>query len=357
MVECFSAMLPFTPTRRDLITAAPVALAASILPAPLWAQPGPSGLQFLVVGDWGRDGAMYQRRVARFMAKAARETRNRFIVTTGDNFYKRGVSDARDPQWDSSFEQIYSDPALQTHWFPVLGNHDWLGNVVAQFDRSSISPRWHLPYYRYTIRGRDFGHPEVDLFFIDTVSWQGETGFWRWLGSSTRPEEPQAERNWLEQQLSASCARVKLVFGHHPIYSVAKHGGAMQMPDLDRILRAHGVTAFITGHDHCLYHISRTDADGGTLHYICSGGGSEELHDYKGGPVSGCVLKRDCPDGHPLAADAPHWHSYFDRAGFAALDVGSDRLALRFIDRDGLDRYQATILAPAAARQPCVASA
>jgi hypothetical protein len=71
----------------------------------------------------------------------------------------------------------------------------------------------------------------------------------------------------------------------------------------------------------------------------------------------GCVLKRDCPNGHALAPDAPHWHSYFDRAGFAALEVGADRLAFRFIDRDGLDRYQATILAPAETRQPCATSA
>ena len=49
---------------------------------------GPNAdLSFLVLGDWGRDGASHQRDVAGQMEAAARELDCACVVTVGDNFY------------------------------------------------------------------------------------------------------------------------------------------------------------------------------------------------------------------------------------------------------------------------------
>lgn len=57
------------------------------------------------------------------MGRAAARSNATFVLSTGDNFYKYGVADLADPQWLSSFEAVYTAPALQVSWYAVLGNH------------------------------------------------------------------------------------------------------------------------------------------------------------------------------------------------------------------------------------------
>src|ERR1700740_1068049 len=96
-----------------------IAATAAIAPlARTMAAERPGG--FLVIGDWGRDGAQHQRDVAVQMGKAAAELGSRFVMSVGDNFYDNGVQSVSDPQWQSSFEQVYTDPALQIPWYVAL---------------------------------------------------------------------------------------------------------------------------------------------------------------------------------------------------------------------------------------------
>lgn len=310
-------------TRRTFLSAAPGALLLPLVPS----APSNSGTtRFLVVGDWGRNGRAWQRHVAALMALVGNMLDSRFIVSTGDNFYNLGVMSPLGAQWHTSFEQIYTDPVLHRPWYPVLGNHDYGGDVTAQIKRSDYSARWRMPARWYSVRGSEVGASAVDMFFIDTVVWRGRETFpYRWLGSSIEPEDVERQRKWLVEELCASSAPVKLVFGHHPIYSVGKHGGTPQMEDLDRILRAEGVTAYVCGHDHCLYHIEHAG-----MHYICSGGGSQELPHFTGDPLTpGCVLPGDCVPGRPL------WRYWAPRAGFAAFVAGEQGIDFAFVDRTG----------------------
>src|SRR6187549_3810882 len=80
-------------------------------------------LNFIVFGDWGRNGDNYQREVAAGMGKAAHDLDASFVIATGDNFYPYGVKSTQDYQWIGSFESIYTAQSLQVRWFPVLGNH------------------------------------------------------------------------------------------------------------------------------------------------------------------------------------------------------------------------------------------
>jgi tartrate-resistant acid phosphatase type 5 len=323
--------------RRHFLATAPLLVSASAFPASLSARLIDQPLNFVVIGDWGRKGKAFQKHVAWQMARTAAESNSRFVVTTGDNFYDLGVSSETDPKWASSFDGIYVEQSMQRHWFPTLGNHDYGGDVYAQIKRSKLSDRWCMPDRWYDIDGACFGYPDVHLFIIDTVVWRGKESFpYAWLGSGIKKGDQIAQRNWLRAKLGGSKARIKLVFGHHPIYSVGKHGGKPDILDLDLILREHRVAAYINGHDHCLYHITHNG-----MHYVCSGGGSEELRQFKGDKdVYGCVLPGEC--GAP-SAPTPKWERFIDRAGFAAFSVGADYVNFRLIDRDGTVSHERTI--------------
>src|SRR5690606_40939846 len=94
----------------------------------------PDALNFLVVGDWGRNGFFNQREVAEQMGRTGEEIGSQFVISTGDNFYSAGVTVLYYPKWQLPFEDVYTAPALQRPWYVVLGNHDWQGNVEAQVE-------------------------------------------------------------------------------------------------------------------------------------------------------------------------------------------------------------------------------
>lgn len=327
------------PTRRELLKAVPALLGASALPA--FGQTGETPLNFLVIGDWGRRGNSDQVRVATKMAAKIALRKPSFIATTGDNFYNLGVSSVDDSHWERSFRNVYSGPEYEgIPWHPVLGNHDYGGNVQAQLDYVDDDPshRWQMDagnprgrrksYYSKQIVSEGGGR--ADLFFIDTVMWAGREAFpFNILGSRISAREQRDQADWLNQQLSASTAPFKFVFGHHGIHSIGPHGGEMQMAELDNILRYHGVTAYVHGHDHCLFHIRNGD-----MSHICSGGGSAVKADYHGGhPEPGCVYSGFCNSAGLEDGPFPVWRSFIRDAGFASFDLYADRVVFELIGR------------------------
>jgi tartrate-resistant acid phosphatase type 5 len=334
------------PTRRELIASIPLLATAAAFPLPLLsAALADPPLNFLVIGDWGRDGKAFQHHVARQMARTADQLDSRFVVSTGDNFYRLGVSSKHDGQWKTSFEDIYKADSLQRPWYPVLGNHDYGGSARAQIDRKQVSPRWQMKDYWYVVGGDELTprRDDVHLFFINTVVWIGKESLpFNLVGADVKKGQQREQKEWLERELG-SRKGIKLVFGHHPIYSVGPHGGRRKLDDLDEMLRRHGATAYVCGHDHCLYHISHAGMD-----YVCSGAGSEVLTGYTGGVDPGCVLAASCgslPDGLP----APVWNSFLSIAGFAAFTIDAGRVDFRFIDMAGHERHCATLGGPRSA--------
>lgn len=326
-------------SRRDVL-ASGTALAWS-LAAPLRAASN-RRTNFLVVGDWGRDGGDYQEHVARHMALEAARTDARFVVSTGDNFYKVGISSVSDPQWESSFYKIYSDPWLQRRWYPVLGNHDYGGKVFEQVKKSDPQQCWQMRDRWYKVNLKEHDGPDADIFFTDSVAFTGGEKFpFSIFGTSVNAIDAEAHYVWLEKHLRESEAPMKIVVGHYPIYSIGPHGGKMKMERLDRLLRRYGVTAYVNGHDHCLYHIQSREMD-----YICSGGGSQELKAYTGDPKRyGCVIPGSCDSSNDRSQPLPVWLSFVDRAGFASFDVGEDVLRFSLIDRSGIVFHTHTIVA------------
>lgn len=324
-------MTLWMPTRRELITTTPAAISVATMPATAQILPRSRNLRFIVVGDWGREGTQNQDKVANWMAYDAMRNGCDFIVSTGDNFYTFGVTSVDDGKWNTSYEDVYSPDLRRLPWFPVAGNHDWGGNVWAQLDRTGRGC-WHMPWLFYNICGSRFGRPDVDLFFLDTVVWSGDEGGYKYCGQSIRTVDKVEQTEWFKSSLAQSRAAIKLVFGHYPIYSVGKHGGFKQLDDLDTILIENGVSAYVCGHDHSLYHIRSSKLD-----YICSGGGSQELPHFTGDHVEGgCVISGQC-------GQEPVWYNFTPRAGFAVFEIGANDLSFRFIDRYGKEIHKLPI--------------
>ena len=305
--------------RREIVGGiAAAGVLASFVPTLAGAAERP--LTFLAVGDWGRDGAQHQRDVAVQMGKAAAALGSRFTVSVGDNFYDNGVQSPHDPQWQTSFEHVYTDPALQRPWYVALGNHDYRGVPQAQLDYATTSPRWRMPSRYYTVPGTSFGAPDVDLFVIDSspLVHQYRDKVESVIAHNVASQDTAAQLAWLDQALAASTAGWKLVVGHHTIRSGGSgHGETPELVALILpILRKHGVQAYINGHDHDLQHIER---DG--LHYILCGAGSEVR------PVKPVEGTRFC------AA----------RSGFAVISINGDRLSVEFRDYAGASLYRTTI--------------
>ena len=265
--------------------------------------------RFMVIGDMGT-GRPSQHRVAAAMALRAREEPVDFILTVGDNFYLNGVQSSDDPQWQTKFEEVYSDPSLQVPFFPSLGNHDHYGNPQAQIDYGRNHPRWNMPAFHYTFT-RELGDgTQVQFFAVDS--------------NPIHEQDPAAAAQlaWLDKQLANSRARWKIVYGHHSLYGHNPRRGhnATMIARLEPLLVKHGVDVYFAGHDHTLEMIKPIHG----VHYVISG-----------------------------AAAGPDWaysvnwtdESFYAATlgGFTLCTVSANALVVEFVRLDGRTQYAHTI--------------
>ena len=281
-----------------------------------------ASLRFLLIGDWGREGAHHQQDVANAMSVVAAKIKPRFIISTGDNFYEDGVQSAQDPQWQISYERVYGAESLQIPWHVVLGNHDYHGKPDAQISYSKISARWHLPA-RYYQRTETWAGHSVDFFFLDTNPFVTEYRQSEKMAAEIVAQNTSEQISWLDKALAVSRSDWKIVIGHHPIYSGGtEHGSQAELIErLNPILEKHRVPAYFNGHDHDLQHIVR-----GSINYFTSGAGSKVR-------LSGAI------DGTQF---------YLGTPGFMAAGLTAERLSVELTDFSGKVLYQ-TAIAPSGA--------
>ncbi len=247
------------------------------------------GLNFIIFGDWGRNGYFNQKEVADEMGLVAEAAGTEFIISAGDNFQINGVRSVNDPLWQTSYESIYTHPALLKDWYVVLGNHDYHGNPQAEVDYTKVSRRWNMPS-RYYVVHKKLGEKDsttADFFFLDTPPLQrkyhSEDGY-----SDLNKQDTAAQLKWLDQALKASKSRWKIVVGHHPVYSSGGHGTKdediiVDMPKrFAKFFASHGVDAYFCGHDHDFEYIKQNDSP---VNYFVIGNGSE-TRPIKAGPAT-----------------------------------------------------------------------
>lgn len=283
-------------------------LAASALGASRQRALAASYLEFLAIGDWGIAGSPLLQPIARQMSITAKEINSAFVVTTGDNFYPAGVTGTDDPLWQKVFGDVFTSNELRRPWYPVLGNHDWRGNVEAQIAYSGVDTRWRMPARYYVHSQILTGSVSADFFHIDTSPI---------IKPALLKGAEDSQLQWLDQVLSASTAMWKIVVGHHPVYSGGEHGNTPELIEkLLPLLKAHGVQVYMNGHDHDLQHIV---LDG--INYITCGAGAQPH-------VAGQV------DGTAYHADKP---------GFAAVSISPSHFRYRFVGIEGEVLYEAAV--------------
>ncbi len=215
-------------------------------------------MRVLAFGDFGQ-GTPAQQKTAAAMARFHANKPFDFGVTVGDNFYDRGMESTADPRWRTQWEELYSP--LNVKVFATLGNHDWgfPDSPAAEILYSQQSASWRMPAPYYT-----FTAGAVQFFALDTN------------------EVSEAQLVWLNDELTKSRARWKLVYGHHPIYSAGRHGDSKSLiRRLLPLLRGRA-DVYLAGHDHDLQHLK---PEGG-VHFFVSGGGGAGIRKIEASPRS-----------------------------------------------------------------------
>lgn len=282
-----------------------------------------NALNFIVMGDWGRNGEDHQQLVADQMGKTAKEMSVDFIISTGDNFYPKGVMSEYDPLWRTSFEDVYKAFSLQWDWYPVLGNHDYMANPDAQVAYSKISRRWKMPARYYSKKVSVGGKDQMLIAFIDTNPFIKEFYSNPEYGPNVATQDSTAQKQWLREVLSDPSPDIKwkVVVGHHPMYTGSdkrreSYDTRATRSSLKNLLDEYGVHAYLAGHDHSLQHISVN----GTEHFV-SGAASEVTQ----------------------AAMLPQSKFAASQYGFMVFTVTENKMMVQIIDYKGQLMYRTEI--------------
>lgn len=219
--------------------------------------------RFAVIGDFGQAGPGEAS-----VAALVRSWQPEFVITTGDNNYPNGAAvtfEANIAQYFAPFIAFgpgytgaYAAAGRAAHdnrFFPVLGNHDWRTSGATDYLSEFVLPG-HGRYYT-------FERNHVAFFMVDSDKHEPD---------GVAADSGQAR--WLQAQLAASAATLKIVVFHHPPYSLGAHGSAtwMRWP-----FRQWGASVVLTGHNH---NYERHTVDG--LPYVVNGIGGARLHTLTG---------------------------------------------------------------------------
>ena len=161
------------------------------------------------------------------------------ILHVGDLIYPSGVASADDEQWQTKVFDMYQGPCLaDIPIFPVLGNHDYKGDVGAWLEMSARQPRWRYPSRHYSIE-----FPSLVTFYALDTQYPFA------IEAHGIPNFGAAQTPW------------QLAFGHHPLTSESEAGGghrglSVRSFLLKRLLCGR-VDAYVSGHTHtCLLYTS-----------------------------------------------------------------------------------------------------
>lgn len=277
-----------------------------------------STISFLAIGDWGWDGAHDQLGVAKQMGVTGADIASQFVLSLGDNFYENGVRSVNDPQWKTSFENIYTAPVLQRRWYAVLGNHDYNtpGDPQAQIDYTHQSARWYMPARYYAFAVSVDSETKAEFFVLDTNTFVESYRSSEKKIKNLSGQEPGVQLQWLEAALAASKAAWKVVVGHHPIAS-GREPEKELVRDIKPLLEKYGVQVYINGHEHAMEHLKV-----GAIHYLCSGAAGKA--------------------GSAKVTDNTLF-SLGKTPGFLAISLSADRMRASFHDLHGGEIYTASI--------------
>src|SRR5437870_3111211 len=238
-------------------------------------------VRFAVIGDFGANTTEEAD-----VANRVKSWSPNFILTVGDNNYELGAASTIDANigkyyhdFISPYNGAYGAGSADgiNHFFPSLGNHDWMApNAQPYLDYFTLPGNER--YYTFTQGAAQF-------FAIDADPHEPDLGYLNDTTSTANPVEAQ----WLQNALAASTARWKIVYFHQPAYSSGTtHGSA---PWMQWRFEQWGADAVLTVHGHNFEGLNI-----GNIPYFVDGlGGAENIYTSSRNP--------------PLAGSAVHYSS------------------------------------------------
>jgi hypothetical protein len=239
----------------------PLVLAFFFLP--LFAQ---EPFRFIAIGDTG-SGSPPQQRVANQMWELMQKHPFQLVLMLGDNIYgNHEISGGGDPRFfHAKFDLQYQ--RFQQHgvvFHAAIGNHDMQTNhAQAEIDDQKrfgiLGPDG---YYKFSSPANTDvnGRPLVDFFA---------------LNSELRQEKMTAQVAWLKQELEKSKAVWKVLYLHHPLYTVrGQHAPALVLRGMiEENLKKNHVQIILAGHNHFYARMKPVD----DMVQLISGGGGRHL--------------------------------------------------------------------------------
>ncbi len=284
-------------------------------------------INFMAIGDWGREGKNKQKETADEMGVYADKNKCDFVITLGDNIYETGVTGTDDPKWQTCFEQVYTAPSLEIPWYASLGNHDYGGNVQAQIDYSAFSKKWRMPARYYAFEKNINGNSSVLFVIIDSSpfieSYRKMNKENEELNNKSvwdiNTQDSEVQLKWIDSVLSHSTAKWKILAGHHPLYSGGEHGNSKDLIEkLEPLLEKYKVDMYLAGHDHDMQYLKK---EGSSVNYFVSGAGSK------------------------LRETGPMEYTKFCKSinGFLGVTVSGENIKASFVDYAGNNLYDVEI--------------
>lgn len=212
-------------------------------------------LLFYALGDSG-SGKQPQMDVAMAMESRCKKQRPDGILHLGDIIYPKGVTSLNDKQWQSKLFSVYGGECLgAVPIYPVLGNHDYHGDVSTWYEIGKVHPRWNFPDRHYSIE-----FPGTVIFYALDSNYPVRI-------NESIPGFGNEKSGWT------------IALGHHPIFSQSLHGGGhkgggMRGRKLKNIL-CDTVDTYLSGHAH---HLEYTNIKGCRAAQIISGAGGAALY-------------------------------------------------------------------------------
>jgi len=322
-------------------------------------------IRFLALGDCG-SGYPQQYNVKDAIGFYNQDKYVNGILLLGDNAYNSGMQ--------TEYQTGFFDP-FKTNFilnnsciYAAPGNHDYGNNYT-------LSLSHQVPYYEVfktpqngELGGVPSNHKEFysynygNVHFISLDSYGIEQGMYH-LWDSLGPQY-----QWLEQDLQQDASRWKIVYFHHPPFTMGSHNSDTESDlviirqNIARLLEKYGVDLVINGHSH---NYERSWLQKG--HYGLEATFDKIAHALDtstaryDGSLNSCPYKKDTADNNGTVyvvagesgklgttqSNYPHNSKCFSdsyRAGALFLEIEDNRLTGFYLEEDSLIHDKFTIL-------------
>ena len=277
---------------------------------------GQEPFRFIAIGDTG-SGSQPQQRVSDQMWERMKTHPFQLVVMLGDNIYgNHEVSGGGDPRFfHDKFDLQYTrfqERGVVFH--AVVGNHDMQTNhAQAEIDdQKRFGILGSDGYYKFSSpeNFRVKGRPLMEFFAIN---------------SELRHEKMMRQVEWLKAELAKSDAIWKVVYLHHPLYTVrGQHAPALVLRGMiEQSMKQNHVQLILAGHNHFYARMKPVDQ----MVQLISGGGGRHLAFPFGDRCAEISARRY----HFLEVEV-----YRDKVHVTAIDQFGDVFDEKTIDEDYL---------------------